>query len=367
LGTTPFLFRRPLLLARDLCVDRTSPDLQRLAAEPDAERFVWQILPHAARTFASCIALLPTRATRAAAVGYLYCRCLDTYEDLVADPETRDRSLQAFAARLEASGASLAPGPDLHQPAALDARDESHVLLVARHGAVDEVFLGLPTDVRQLIVDLVQDMAAGMRWSSRVFAEEGGVLRGEDDVLRYCRHVLGGPVLFAVRLLRCVRTGDAGPADDLREDAMRVGEMIQLANVTRDIEKDLRRGVAYLPALRPLLGREVRGDAAAEGVVRTARGRLLELALARAPSYRRVVAGMRPPRFSLARASGLLMLLHTERYYRRCARRAGLAAWPGPSSGADLLVRSFGAFWSREWADLEMQRIERRLLVHAAP
>lgn len=366
MGTTPFLLRRPFLLARDLCVDRTSPDLGRLAAEPDAERFVWQILPHAARTFASCIALLPTRATRAAAVGYLYCRCLDTYEDLVSDPDTRDASLEAFANRLEASGSRVAPGPILSDPTISDARDESHVLLVARHAAVDEVFLTLPDDVRRLIVDLVRDMAAGMRWSSRVFAEEGGVLRGEDDVLRYCRHVLGGPVLFAVRLLRCVRMGDAGSADDLREDAMRVGEMIQLANVTRDIEKDLRRGVAYLPELRPLLGRDVRQDAAALEPVRAARERLLRLALARAPSYRRIVAGMRPKRLSLVRSSALLMLLHTERYYRRCARRTGRATWPGPSSRADLLVRSFGAFWSREWADLEMERIERRLVAHAA-
>ena len=35
-----------------------------------------------------------------------------------------------------------------------------------------------------------------------------------------------------------------------REDAMRVGEMVQLANITRDIEKDLRRGIAYDLALK---------------------------------------------------------------------------------------------------------------------
>ena len=43
--------------------------------------------------------------------------------------------------------------------------------------------------------------------------------------------------------------------DALREDCMLAGEMVQLANVTRDIEKDLRRGVADHPALKADLGR----------------------------------------------------------------------------------------------------------------
>ena len=65
---------------------------------------------------------------------------------------------------------------------------------------------------------------------------------------------------------------------------------------------------------------------------------------------------------SLARASALLMLLFTERYYRSCAARAGLPSWPGPSAGVDLILRSFGAFWSGDWADREMRRIERGFL-----
>lgn len=362
MSSTPFLLRRPFLLARDLCVDRRAPDLAKLAAEPDAERFVWKILPHAARTFASCIALLPARATRAAAVGYLYCRCLDTYEDLVPDQADREQALEAFAARLAATGPELARAPELVRAQARDARDESHVLLVERHASVDQVFLSLPEPARGLIVDLVTDMAAGMVWSSRVFTQEGGVLRDEDDVLRYCRYVLGGPVLFAVRLLRWVRSGDTGQADDLREDAMRVGELIQLANVTRDIEKDLRRGIAYAPELRPYLGTDVRRSARAREDVRRVRERFLRLALARAPSYARIVRGMRPRRLSLVRASALLMLLFTDRYYRRCAKRARIPTWSGPRVGVDLMMRAFGAFWSAEWAELEMRRMEKRMV-----
>jgi len=76
---------------------------------------------------------------------------------------------------------------------------------------------------------------------------------------------------------------------------------------------------------------------------------------------------MKPPALSLGRASAMLMLLFTERYYRGCAVRAGRPTWPGPSAGIDLLLRSFGAFWSGEWADREMRRIERRFLAQPVP
>jgi len=357
-----FLLRRPLLLFRDLLVNREEPDLESLAAERDPERFVWRILPHAARTFSASIALLPTRAARAAAVAYLYCRSLDTYEDLIPDPLERDRSLHEFAARLDDTSAPLRPAPSIAGATVKDTRDESHVLLVRRHECVDAVFVTLPTEVRRLIVDLVKDMAEGMRWSSRVFTENGGVLRDEADVVLYCRHVIGNPVIFTVRLVRYLRTGEAELDDDLREDSMRVGELVQLANVTRDIEKDLKRGIAYLPELREDLGQDAKADPATWERVRAARAKLLTLALTRAPSYRRMVAGMKPPALSLGRASAMLMLLFTERYYRGCAVRAGLPSWPGPSAGIDLLFRSFAAFWSAEWSDREMRRIEARFL-----
>ena len=126
-------------------------------------------------------------------------------------------------------------------------------------------------------------------------------------------------------------------------------------------------GIAYLPELREDLGKDAKADPATRERVRAARAKLLTLALTRAPSYRRMVAGMKPPALSLGRASAMLMLLFTERYYRGCAVRAGLPSWPGPSAGIDLLFRSFAAFWSAEWSDREMRRIEAQFLAQASP
>ena len=178
---TPFWVRRPFLILRDLVASRERPDLKRLAAIDDPEAFVWDILPHAARTFSACIALLPARSALAAAVAYLYCRMLDTYEDLVPEPAEREASLHAFAARLDgavadAPPAAIPPAPVITAALDRDERDRAHLLLVARAHLVDAVFTSLDPPTRRVIRDLVHDMAEGMARSSATMEAQGGVL-----------------------------------------------------------------------------------------------------------------------------------------------------------------------------------------------
>jgi phytoene/squalene synthetase len=359
----PFWIRRPFLILRDLFTSRERPDLERLAAIDDPEAFVWAILPHAARTFSSCIALLPARSAVPAAVAYLYCRMLDTYEDLVPDPAAREASLRAFASRLDgAENGRLQPAPSIDGASDRDDRDRAHLLLVRRAGLVDRVFESFDAPTRGVVRDLVRDMADGMRWSSATFEAQGGVLRDEDQLATYCRHVLGNPVVFGVRLVRLEHGAPPELTAGEREDAMRVGEMIQLANITRDVEKDLRRGIAYDAALRGDLRRDVRTDAASDRELvercRAVRERLLRLALALAPAYGRIVEAMGFRRLSVARASAVLMLLFTERYFRGCARRVGLAAWDGPDATLAILWRTIPTSFSPTIAAREIARIE---------
>ncbi|HET9453979.1 MAG TPA: squalene/phytoene synthase family protein [Gemmatimonadaceae bacterium] len=362
---------RAYLIARNLLTSRERPDLERMAAIQDPEQFVWSILPHAARTFSACIAILPRRLALPAAVGYLYCRMLDTYEDLVPEHDERDASLRAFAARLGAAGSTLPPAPPIEVATDSDDRDRSHLLLVRKSGLVDQLFLSFPEPTRVVVRDLVNDMAEGMRWSSATFEADGGVLDGEAHVAQYCRNVLGNPVVFSVRLMRLAagRNPELAPAE--REDAMLVGEMVQLANVTRDVEKDLARGIAYDAALRNDLGRDPRrppdaNDAALLQRCRDVRARFLRLALSRATAYRRMMEAMPLRPFSGARASALLMLLFTERYFRSCARRIGAPGWQGPDHTLALLQRAFVAAFSRRRTERELSRIEREFLSAAA-
>jgi phytoene/squalene synthetase len=361
----PFWLRRHALLLRNLLANRERPDLDALARVERPEDFVWAILPHAARTFSACIALMPRRSALPSAVAYLYCRMLDTYEDLVPDPAEREFALRAFADRMSTTDPMLLPAPPIVSASDKDARDRAHLLLVQRAHLVDRVFVTFDRGTREIIRDLVRDMAEGMVWSSATFDAQGGVLADDAQLATYCRHVLGNPTVFGIRILRLHYGQPVTLTDTEHEDAMQVGEFVQLANITRDIEKDLRRGVAYDAALKPDLGR----DASDPEVIRrcaAARERLLRIALAKSGAYTRAISSIRLPNVSVARAAAVLMLLFTERYYRKCARRVGLPVWNGPESTPALLARSLPATFSERLGASEMERAEGELLWAAA-
>ncbi|MHC4939602.1 MAG: squalene/phytoene synthase family protein [Planctomycetota bacterium] len=327
MASLPFTLRRPWLILSHWRTDRDRPDLDKLRGITDPERFVWAILPHAARTFAACIALLPSAKARAAAVGYLYCRCLDTYEDLSPDPRPL---LAQFVEHVE----NGTPAPQLVDPHVQDVRDRSHLLLVECIDRVDAVYASLSEVHKRSVVRCVRDMAAGMQ-------------RGKEQILPYCRTVLGNPVVFGMELLL-----DRGLDERETETAMRVGEMVQLANITRDIEKDHERGVVYDPRLK---------ECTSEETVRAVREDLLQLALERAPDYRRMIWMLRKPRLHLGRASALLMLLFTSRYYDRCAVRLGHEGWNETRSTLGLMLRTFPASFSHGYALRVARAIELKM------
>jgi phytoene/squalene synthetase len=357
----PFTVRRPWLITRELLRSRANPDVAPLAAIDDPETFLWRILPHAARTFAACITLLPADLARAAAVAYSYCRILDTYEDLIVAPAEREDALTRFGQRFQAPYSTLPPpAPPLPGSVARESRDHSHILLVNRCHLLDRVFLTLTPPVRRHVAELVAAMAGGMIWSSRALASQGGVLLDEQQLSRYCRNVIGLPFLFGAQL-QVDQSHGVEMSAELREDCLAAGEMVQLANVTRDIEKDLRRGVAYHPLLRGDLGRADIDDPALAERVRQVREALLRRALRLAPAYERMMAALPFPSVSLARSSGVLMLLFTDRYYRSCARRVDRTPWRGDERTLSLMLRSFGHTVSRRWSTRTVRTVTSRM------
>ena len=352
MSALPFPIRRLLLLARGLLGDRDRPNLHRLAGIDDPEEFVWSILPHAARSFAPSILLLPENEAKTAAVGYLYARMLDTYEDLSDGPLEARAALTAFAARFDST--EPLPAPPAPSPPNPDQRDRAHILLVQRHQMVDQLFLELDRATRDRITRLVDDMAQGMVEFSIIFERQEGVLDNDQQVLDYCHRVIGIPALFVMETLL-----DEVPPDHHR-DALEASELIQLANVTRDIEKDLLRGVAYHPALKAHLGSA--GGKVTDLAVATARRDLIVLATRRAGSFRRLVDAVKLPRISPARAAAVLMFSFTDRHYRDCAIDAGMTTLSVSRPVLTLVLTSIPAMFSPRWADRVMARVETDLL-----
>jgi phytoene/squalene synthetase len=316
-----------LRLLENLRADRDRPPLDPLGRIEDAERFCWRVLPYAARSFSFCIAVLPKRMARTLRVAYLYCRMLDTCEDLPREAAEKDAALAAFLARFDALGPDggapaplpLAAAPALSQSLARDARDRVYLMLLARAERVDTCFAALAPAHRAVVVRLVRRMGASMRAAVATFAAQGMQLRDEAQLSAYCFGVLGQPMRFAEELA-CVEAGrDAELPPERVALAAMVGEAIQLANVARDLEKDTAHGLCYLPELAAA------GRPAAAAAIAAARRKLLERALLLGARFDDWLIGVPSPRVSLARAGGLLMALFTLRFWQATSDRLALS------------------------------------------
>lgn len=351
----PFLLRRPVLLIRGLLLNRNQPDLDRLRATDNPDDFGWMILPHVARSFATSILWLPKSQAHAARVGYLYARMLDTYEDMALDDEQRRSGLRWFATRFASHDFSVS-APQVSLSTA-DRRDEVYRLLVERCQLVDQLFLALPESDRESVAVMVGAMASSMEAWAMAFESQGGVLQTAEQLDQYCDDVIGEPARFAVSLM--VAEPLSAPQS---EQISKVSEFIQLANITRDIERDLLHGVAYHPALLPYLKRPAEE---AVDIIGAVRKELLVRALRRAPAFTRLLNELPLPMFSAARGSAVVMLMFTDRYYRRCAGAAGQPTWPGSDSTLRIVWSSLLALVSSRWTRRLSRRIEMRMLAAA--
>ena len=339
-----------LRIALNLLADRRHPPLSKLAKIEKPKKFLWSILPSIARSFSFCIAFLPNRLAPSLAVAYAYCRMLDTYEDVAANPSERTRLLGEFIDRFPDSDQMPEPAPSLGSGLCGDPSEESHILLVSRSALVDSIYCELPPDHRAAIRRLVRRMGTGMIWATETFIRQGGSLRSSEQLSRYCSSVLGNPVLFAEEMQRLDMGLPPQLAEDRRKMCAFVGEVVQLANITRDLEKDCRRGVYYHSALADCSSEQERAE-----VIGPVRRELITRAFGLGRVFRPFVAGIPSRNQSLARGSALLMILFTVAFYQGAARRAGL-----PVAEWETLSRRRAA-WVWLWGTLSRNATSRYL------
>ena len=317
----------------NLLANRRQPPLRKLREMKDPEKFLWHILPHAARTFSLVIVFLPPRLRRTLAVAYLYCRMLDTYEDLLPTVAEKQRALQCFIERFS-NPEKLKPAPALDACLTTDLRESTHLLLVNRAGLIDRNYRSLNRPQQEAICRLVRRMGEGMIWSSQIFAKQNGILQTPGQLSRYCWHVLGTPILFADEVQRL----DQGLAPEVGDARLRscavVGEVIQLANITRDLEKDFERGIYYHPRLAGLKG------SGREQCIREVRAQLVLRAIRRFREFPKFFEAIPAPRISRARGAAMLLIITTYAYYWRAAQKVGLPAF----DDRQRITRLNGAF-----------------------
>lgn len=208
-----------------------------------------RLLEGSSRTFALTIPLLPEPTRCEVTLAYLLFRVADTLEDsTVWSRERKLEELDGLARFLDspsiegASELSLAWRED--PPCDHDGYRE----LLDHFPDVVREYLRLDARSRDLITTHTLRTVAGM--SSYVAREVDGALRLEDlpDLEDYCYAVAGivGELLTELFLVR----GDGldSVAEDLRSDAAKFGEALQLVNILKDSAGDSAEGRHFLPA-----------------------------------------------------------------------------------------------------------------------
>ncbi len=85
-------------------------------------------------------------------------------------------------------------------------------------------------------------------------------------------------------------------------------------------------------------------------------------ALRRSPAYVELLDAAPLPTISAGRASAVVMLLFTDRYYRSCSVSVGFTPWKGPESMIEILWFGLVALFSRSWTTRIAHRVQVRML-----
>ncbi len=184
---------------------------------------------------------------------------------------------------------------------------------------MDQLTLALPERARALLLALVEEMALGMLRCDAT-RSVAGAFPDDRALVDYCDVVIGSPLRFCMELFLGGRRDATRRTLEARVHIAEASAFLQLANISRDLEKDFARGVVHVPELEPfLLHRKAHGLTEA---VRAARARLSRLALGFTPGFDAAVAAVAPGTFSPAALAARVMRRTTLRHHQRMLRRA---------------------------------------------
>jgi farnesyl-diphosphate farnesyltransferase len=211
--------------------------------------FVEEHLARTSRTFALAIPTLDRTLRHAVGVAYLLFRVADTLEDAARwDASARVEALDAYARLLERPEPARAEQLGARWSSARPIEHAGYLELLAALSQLLVELDRIEPAARAVIVTHVVRTTRGMM--EVVARADGGAIRlGTESALRgYCYVVAGivGEMLTELFLLD--QPGLSRVAADLRADAARLGEGLQLVNILKDARDDAREGRSFLPA-----------------------------------------------------------------------------------------------------------------------
>ena len=207
------------------------------------------LLQKTSRTFALTIPLLREPLRTEVGVAYLLFRVADTLEDATLWARDRKvRELRDLARFLEGDSGETAGALAVRWADAPPLEHAGYRELLAAFPEVARAAGALPPDARALVVEHTARTCRAMAEFVAREEERGGLrLRDVADLKAYCYAVAGivGEMLTELFLLDDARLGAIAP--ELRRDAARFGEALQLVNILKDAAADSVEGRTFLP------------------------------------------------------------------------------------------------------------------------
>lgn len=239
------------LVYRCIFKDRHNFNIQQLEKIKQDNIFIYEILPYVARSFALSIVVLPDQLSIPAALGYCYCRILDTFEDMLVDPVMRQSALQTTRYMLKKIIDGNNYNNELDNICYYESelvktkkKDEAYCLLVREIYRINRVFSKQDSAVKKMIYILVKKMSKGMIKNTGDYKENNNNIT-DKKIRQYCKSVLGYPLLYVCQLIQWYNGNPYYLHVKHKKEIIYFSQFIQLANITRDIEEDLLNNVVY--------------------------------------------------------------------------------------------------------------------------
>ena len=296
-------------------------NIQELKDIQEDEDYILDILPFVARSFSLSIMVLPKQLILPAAIGYCYCRILDTFEDMIPDEKERINALIHLPKLLS----SLIDKKPIESQIAeyhkllVCSKEKDHVycLLVEEIERIHRLFMTQQRNVQLLIIRLIDKMSKGMCNFATLFKEDEKQI-SEKAIRQYCKSVLGYPLIFICQLMNWYRGKTDFEHVRYKKEIIDIGVFIQLANVTRDIEEDLVNKVVYHNLLIPYKNKTEKKDLSdpiLQSKIKKVRQDIIVMALNASSSYPYFFYEYFMDSISI-RLSMLIFLKFTEIFYR---------------------------------------------------
>ena len=210
-----------------------------------------ETLPKVSRTFALVIAILKDDLYKSVLLAYLLCRIADTIEDnAFMSPEKKYELLDRFLDALNSHSDWQNPVKQI-QVAFLDQRHENpDYHLTFNSDIVFRVFETLPEQTRSCIVPWIVEMVTGMKKFQAFSTPSEKITAVKDlpELENYCYFVAGtvGKMLTELFILHSRSMTEKNKLI-LNQFSVSFGIGLQMTNILKDINEDLKRGWCYIP------------------------------------------------------------------------------------------------------------------------